>query len=259
MFSRGYHKSTAAQLKCCSNVRVAKNVCDKVDLCGFFDTVAGKYKFDVWNKNKRRERMRKFKVITAVATAAILASGCASIDAMIANKKVDTSDWKQCAIAGAAASTVVTAFSGKGSNDGEAYLTHGLIGAAIAGTYCYVTANQTESLGGGIMLKGVNFETGSATLTAKAKGILRPIALAHHKDNGGVNLTIEGHTDSVGDAAMNKGLSQRRAQAVRAFMVANGCDVNKLTAIGYGEEQPIADNATSEGRAANRRVELHKD
>ena len=70
-----------------------------------------------------------------------------------------------------------------------------------------------------------------------------------------LNVTIEGHTDSVGSDAYNKKLSQRRADAVKAYMVKKGIDANRLTAVGYGEEKPIADNATKAGKAQNRRVE----
>jgi len=71
-----------------------------------------------------------------------------------------------------------------------------------------------------------------------------------------VNLLIGGNTDSQGPAEYNLGLSQRRASAVRTFMIAQGCEASKLTAVGYGEEKAIADNATKAGRAQNRRVEL---
>jgi OOP family OmpA-OmpF porin len=70
-----------------------------------------------------------------------------------------------------------------------------------------------------------------------------------------LNVTIEGHTDNVGKDAYNKKLSQRRADAVKAYLVKKGIDANRLTAIGYGEEKPIADNATKAGQAQNRRVE----
>ena len=70
-----------------------------------------------------------------------------------------------------------------------------------------------------------------------------------------LNVTIEGHTDNVGKDAYNKKLSQRRADAVKAYLVKKGIDANRLTAIGYGEERPIADNATKAGKAENRRVE----
>lgn len=71
-----------------------------------------------------------------------------------------------------------------------------------------------------------------------------------------LNVTIEGHTDSVGSDAYNKKLSRRRADAVKKYMVdKGGIDANRLTAVGYGEEKPIADNATKAGRAQNRRVE----
>jgi len=106
------------------------------------------------------------------------------------------------------------------------------------------------------VLHGVNFHTNSADLTEEAKAILQPIAIAHHTHHGDVDLVISGHTDSTGAAAYNKQLSQSRAESVRAYMISQGCAAGKLTAIGYGEENPIADNATKAGRAENRRVEL---
>ncbi|HQN01720.1 MAG TPA: OmpA family protein [Candidatus Hydrogenedentes bacterium] len=71
-----------------------------------------------------------------------------------------------------------------------------------------------------------------------------------------LNVVIEGHTDSVGSNAYNKKLSQRRADAVKTYMVKKGgIDAKRLKAVGYGEEKPIADNKTKEGKAKNRRVE----
>ncbi|ORU91620.1 MAG: haloacid dehalogenase [Cycloclasticus sp. symbiont of Bathymodiolus heckerae] len=107
-----------------------------------------------------------------------------------------------------------------------------------------------------LVLEGVNFHTNSADLTEEAKGVLHQIATAHHEHHGEVNLLISGHTDSQGAAAYNQSLSQKRAEAVVAFMIEHGCDASKLTAVGHGESQAIADNATKEGRAKNRRVEL---
>jgi OOP family OmpA-OmpF porin len=69
-------------------------------------------------------------------------------------------------------------------------------------------------------------------------------------------ITIEGHTDSVGSADYNQKLSQRRADAVKAYLIEKGgIDADRLTAIGYGEDRPVASNATEEGRRKNRRVE----
>ena len=69
-------------------------------------------------------------------------------------------------------------------------------------------------------------------------------------------LWIEGHTDNTGTAAYNLSLSQRRADAVRDYLIQQGVDSKRLVARGFGEEHPIAENKTSEGRAANRRVEF---
>jgi OmpA-OmpF porin, OOP family len=74
-----------------------------------------------------------------------------------------------------------------------------------------------------------------------------------------LNVIIEGHTDNVGGAAYNKKLSQKRAEAVKAYMVKAGIDAKRLTAKGFGLEKPIASNATKQGRAKNRRVEAAVD
>ncbi|MRR17500.1 MAG: OmpA family protein, partial [Deltaproteobacteria bacterium] len=79
------------------------------------------------------------------------------------------------------------------------------------------------------------------------------------KDYPELNVTIEGHTDNVGSAASNKKLSQKRADAVKKYMVSKGIDASRLSAVGFGLEKPIASNATKEGRAKNRRVEAAAD
>ncbi|NVK22529.1 MAG: OmpA family protein [Kangiellaceae bacterium] len=75
-----------------------------------------------------------------------------------------------------------------------------------------------------------------------------------------VNAQIQGHTDSVGSNSYNQGLSERRANSVKNYLVENfGIDASRLSAVGYGEERPIADNSTDEGRALNRRAEAHAE
>ena len=72
---------------------------------------------------------------------------------------------------------------------------------------------------------------------------------------GGTATVVEGHADSTGAAAYNKQLSQRRADAVRNALIRDyGIAANRLSAVGYGEERPIADNKTAAGRLSNRRV-----
>ncbi|MFJ4134694.1 OmpA family protein, partial [Pseudomonas cyclaminis] len=69
------------------------------------------------------------------------------------------------------------------------------------------------------------------------------------------NVEVAGHTDSVGPDAYNQKLSQRRADAVKQVLVKDGVAPSRVTAVGYGESRPVADNATEAGRAVNRRVE----
>ncbi len=72
----------------------------------------------------------------------------------------------------------------------------------------------------------------------------------------GVAVEVSGHTDAVGDKDYNVALGERRAQAVVAYMVGQGMEADRLTAVGLGFSQPIADNSTDEGRAMNRRIEF---
>ena len=71
------------------------------------------------------------------------------------------------------------------------------------------------------------------------------------------NFTIAGHTDSQGSETYNQGLSERRANAVMSYLIEKGISSSRLTAVGYGESYPVADNATAEGRALNRRTEIN--
>jgi outer membrane protein OmpA-like peptidoglycan-associated protein len=106
-----------------------------------------------------------------------------------------------------------------------------------------------------LILEGVNFETGKSELTTESKTILDGVAesLVANED---INVRVSGHTDNTGSAALNKRLSQARAEAVRAYLIEKGVNASRLTAAGYGPSKPIASNKTAEGRAQNRRVEL---
>lgn len=76
------------------------------------------------------------------------------------------------------------------------------------------------------------------------------------KSHGDLRITVEGHTDNVGNAAANKELSRKRADSVRAWLVSQGIDASRIETAGFGDSKPAADNTTAEGRQQNRRVEL---
>jgi outer membrane protein OmpA-like peptidoglycan-associated protein len=103
----------------------------------------------------------------------------------------------------------------------------------------------------------INFDTGKATIKPDSQSIVDQIVQLL-RDDSTLKLSIEGHTDNVGDAASNKTLSDARAKSVVAAIVAKGIAAGRLTSIGYGQDKPIADNSTEQGRAKNRRVELVK-
>ena len=100
----------------------------------------------------------------------------------------------------------------------------------------------------------VSFKTGKAALSESSYPLLGLLASVARNCNA--RIEIAGHTDSRGDAAINLKLSQRRADAVRKYLVQRGVNLDWVKAIGYGETQPVADNRTEAGRKANRRIEL---
>ena len=106
--------------------------------------------------------------------------------------------------------------------------------------------------------QGILFETGKAELRPESRPVLKDIA-ATMKKYGDLKILIEGHTDNVGSAASNLTLSDQRAAAVKAALVADfGVEGARLTTRGFGDTKPSAPNATQAGRAQNRRVEIVK-
>jgi OmpA-OmpF porin, OOP family len=103
----------------------------------------------------------------------------------------------------------------------------------------------------------VNFDTGKATIKPDSHDILDEVARML-EGAPALELEVGGHTDNVGTPEANQTLSEERARAVVAALATNGVAASRLTAKGYGQSNPVADNRTEEGRAQNRRVELVK-
>lgn len=106
-----------------------------------------------------------------------------------------------------------------------------------------------------IVLRGVNFDFDRSEIRADARPILDQ-AVRTLQDESQVSVVVAGHTDSLGSDAYNMRLSERRAGAVRDYLVRQGIEARRLSVQAYGESRPVADNSTEEGRAQNRRVEL---
>jgi len=106
-----------------------------------------------------------------------------------------------------------------------------------------------------IVLRGVRFDFNKATIRPDARPVL-DAAIATLKREASVLVIAEGHTDNIGSESYNLKLSRRRAEAVRDYLVAGGVSPRRITVEGLGESHPVASNATADGRAQNRRVEL---
>jgi outer membrane protein OmpA-like peptidoglycan-associated protein len=102
------------------------------------------------------------------------------------------------------------------------------------------------------MPAAVTFKTGSSRIDTKGRALLDAIAACLREGK----YEVAGYTDNVGSDADNLKLSQSRAESVRAYMILKGVEADRLVAVGYGAERPIGDNATTAGRASNRRIEF---
>lgn len=109
---------------------------------------------------------------------------------------------------------------------------------------------------GSVTLEGVTFEFDSAVLTAASEKVLDTTAQGL-KTHPRVRIELQGHTDSKGADKYNQKLSQQRAEAVRDYLQRQGVNASQLSARGYGESQPVADNTSEAGRAKNRRVVMN--
>ncbi|HEY3380654.1 MAG TPA: OmpA family protein [Vicinamibacterales bacterium] len=103
----------------------------------------------------------------------------------------------------------------------------------------------------------INFDTGKADIKPESQATIAQIVTLL-KDNPALRVSVEGHTDNVGTAAGNKTLSEQRAKSVVAAVVKGGIAAGRLGAVGWGQEKPVADNRSEEGRGKNRRVEIVK-
>ncbi|TMB21265.1 MAG: OmpA family protein [Deltaproteobacteria bacterium] len=106
-----------------------------------------------------------------------------------------------------------------------------------------------------VTLHGPQFDFNKATLKPGGKKMVDE-AVDVMKEKPGLKVSVEGHTDSIGADAYNQKLSERRAGAVRDYMVSQGIDAARISVKGFGKTKPIASNATAAGRAENRRVEI---
>jgi outer membrane protein OmpA-like peptidoglycan-associated protein len=145
------------------------------------------------------------------------------------------------------------------------------VSAANSGTAYSLTilelGDMTQDVTAGDMLAALNkdgrialaihFDTGKATIKPESQKVVGEIA-ALLKANPGLQVSIEGHTDDTGTTQGNKTLSEARAKAVVGAVAGQGVEAPRMSAVGWGQDKPVADNATEEGRAKNRRVEVVK-
>ena len=114
---------------------------------------------------------------------------------------------------------------------------------------------QRLDRGNAVVLKNIFFDTDAYSLKEESEVELNTL-LEFMQNNIDLSVEIEGHTDNVGGKAANESLSQRRADAVRQYLVSRSVDGNRVTAKGYGSSRPVDSNTTKEGRANNRRTEF---
>jgi outer membrane protein OmpA-like peptidoglycan-associated protein len=205
----------------------------------------------------------KIKIATyclALAAFSMLAASCSSL----------TKTQKGAIIGTAAGGTIGALIGKKAGNTAVGAIVGGAIGG-VAGAYIgkkmdrqaeeikrTVPGAEVIDAGEGLIVKfdsGILFDTGKSDLKDAARTNIQNLA-ATMKNNPETNIMVIGHTDAVGSDQFNMNLSQQRAAAVKSYAAAQGIASSRLTTVGKGESEPIADNSTDTGKSQNRRVEI---
>lgn len=213
----------------------------------------------------------KIKQLGMMVAAAALVAGCQTLDPYTGEAK--TSSATKGAAIGAGIGAVAGILTGDDSRDRRK---RALIGAGVGGLAggavgAYMDRQEAQlreqlqgsgvsvtRVGDDIILNmpgHVTFQTNSADLNPQFFSVLDSVALVAKEFDKTV-VEVAGHTDSTGSAEYNQALSERRAATVATYLVNRGVNQQRILAYGRGLTQPIADNATPEGRALNRRVEI---
>lgn len=177
---------------------------------------------------------------------------------------------------GAAAGGVAGGVIGNNVGDGNNTALGAIIGAVVGGAAGALIGNKMDKqareiseeipgaevnrVGEGISVtfdenSGIYFATDKSDINAKSQASLNKLSQIF-KEYPNTNILLEGHTDNTGRAEYNMGLSQRRANSVRDYLVNQGISPSRFTVKWYGETQPKYDNSTADGRSKNRRVEV---
>jgi len=218
--------------------------------------------------------MRQQRIVALGVLAAFLVTGCAMRDRR----------WGTCAVAGGIAGAAIGGTTGgvavnntkdhprnveRGAAIGGGIVGGGLIGALLGHAICDPEKEAPPPPPAApppppppppagkplVTLHGPQFDFNKATLKPAGKKMVDE-AVAVMKGKPDMRVSVEGHTDAIGSEAYNQKLSERRANAVRDYMVARGVDAARISTRGFGKTKPVADNKTEAGRAENRRVEI---
>ena len=202
---------------------------------------------------EEESRLAKIAADKAAAEAKERAEAEAKMAAEAAAKAAADAAAKAAADAKAAAASTEHSHPGIGTHSHANSGAHTHVGAAGGTTTANTTRDSEVAAVFDGALTGIQFNTGQNTFTSSSYNVMAQVVNVMNRYPN-MKVTIEGHTDSVGSREPNRALSQRRADAVKAYLISKGISSSRLTAIGYGEARPIADNMTNEGRSQNRRV-----
>ena len=216
-------------------------------------------------------RVKAIRVLVATVSGALLLAACQTTDPYTGETK--TSNATKGVAIGAATGAVIGAISGDNARERRERAVIGagvgaLAGGAVGSYMDQQEAELREELQGtGVsvtrrgddiilnMPSNISFSTGSADLNARFFPVLDSVSKVLGKYDKTL-IEVAGHTDSVGSSESNQSLSERRANTVAQYLIARGIVRERALIAGAGETRPMADNATAEGRAMNRRVEL---